>query len=194
MQVGSRPYPDDAELDRVLAHLAGKGYDIERVAGVSLGGCCDAFGTDRVGAMRPEAHAHVSAKSAMRGWICVKSGKPEKVRTASGRPTAMLIHEVAHIVTWAGHTVAWIKAVTTLGAPAEGRKYAKRNADRRARPPAIWYWTDRETGERKTGTHREMLDKNKDDDGCGSMLRWWDHWHDGEHWGERGIATCKENR
>ena len=121
----STVYPDDAELDRVLAHLAGRGYDIDRVAGVSLGGCCDAFGTDRIGAMRRSAHAHTSPRSTWRGWICFKSGKPERVRTATGKPTTLLIHEVGHIVTWDGHTARWRAAVSKLGAPAEARKYER---------------------------------------------------------------------
>lgn len=121
----STTYPDDAELDRVLAHLDGKGYDLARVAGVSLGGCCLAFGTERKGAMRRRAHAHTGAQSAMRGWICFLSSKPERVRTATGRPTTTLIHEVGHIVTWEGHTARWRKAVSALGAPAEARKYGR---------------------------------------------------------------------
>ena len=157
----STVYADHVSLETVLNVLDGKGYDISRVAGVSLGGCCTAFGTERVGAMRNPAHAHTSAKSEWRGWICFKSAKPERVRTATGRPTTLLIHEVGHIVTWAGHTVKWIAAVKALGAPAEAKKYEARNKARRERPPAIWYWTNRTTGERETGTHRQMMEATR---------------------------------
>jgi hypothetical protein len=152
-------YPFDANT--VLATLAGKGYDIERVAGISLGGCCDAFGTDRTGAMRRSGHAHTDVRSEWRGWICIKSGKPEKIVTASGRASTLLIHEVAHIVTWAGHTVRWRKAVADLGAPGEAKRYEASAKARKARPPATWYWHDRVTGEQMTGTYRQMMEATK---------------------------------
>ena len=28
-------------------------------------------------------------------------------------------------------------------------------------------------------------------EGCWTMLRWWDRWHDGKHYGDRGIAACE---
>jgi hypothetical protein len=93
------------------------------LAGISMGGCCDAIGTDRTGSFRRKAHAHNHAGDEMRGWICFLSAKPEKLVAPSGRPTALFAHEYAHImVPSAGHGERWRRAVTALGHPAEAKR------------------------------------------------------------------------
>ncbi len=135
--------PKAYEDYRAAVHLlAGRGYDVGRVAGISLGGCVDAIGTDRRGAMRRVAHAHTGVHSPNRGWICVNSGKESRILTATGRPTYVLIHEVAHIVTWDGHTARWGKAVTALGAPGEAKRYAAAAKRRKARAANTLYFHD----------------------------------------------------
>lgn len=112
-----------AALSALYARAEAKGYKARAVAGVSLGGCCDAIGTTRKGAFRRTAHAHTSGSDPRRDWICVLSGKVERLVSPTGKPTATLIHEYAHILTHAGHTDAWRKAVAALGAPAEAVRY-----------------------------------------------------------------------
>jgi len=87
------------------------------VTGVSLGGCVDAVGTDRRGAFRHMAHAHTEAKSEHRGWICVLSSKPERLVTATGKPTRLFWHEWAHIATGQGHTEKFRETLRKVGQP-----------------------------------------------------------------------------
>lgn len=73
---------------------------------------------------RRQAHAHTEPRSSHRGWICILSAKPERAVSASGRPTRLLIHEVAHMFApsdW--HGERWQRAVTLLGAPSEVTMY-----------------------------------------------------------------------
>jgi len=85
--------------------------------GVYVGGCIDernAWGIWE----STRSHAHNSSKSEWLGWICVL--KPEDVLTASGRPTATLLHELAHLLAPnSHHSRRWKVAVTELGAGQE---------------------------------------------------------------------------
>lgn len=102
----------------VLSRARVAGYDPQRVTGVSIYGCVDAHGTDRLGAMRRSAHAHTSPRSLTRGTFCIKGG--------TGRMThRLLAHEIAHLLVMAGHTKAWRECVTALGHPAEAKRYAR---------------------------------------------------------------------
>lgn len=56
--------------------------------GIARGGCVD--GGHR---FRRRAHAHLDGP--YRGWICVLSAK-RPLRTASGKPSMLMIHEFAH--------------------------------------------------------------------------------------------------
>lgn len=121
------PYTDptfQAALDGLYDRAAQHGYRPRPIAGLAVGGCCDAFGTTRQGAFRKAAHAHTSGSHL--DWICVRSRRPERLITPTGKPTALLIHEYAHVLMHAGHVERWRKAVTDLGAPAEARMYAGR--------------------------------------------------------------------
>lgn len=95
------------------------------VAGIAVGGCVEAIGTGREGAFRRSAHAHTTGD--WRGWICVRSRRPERLVTATGRPSRLLIHEVAHIATRTGHDARWRAMVARLGAPSEAQRTRRRS-------------------------------------------------------------------
>ena len=123
------------------------GYDADRLTGISLYGCAEAIGTERQGAMRRSAHAHVRGELA--GTICVKGGPKRLTRR-------LLAHEMAHVLVRAGHTARWRTCVTRLGHPAEAKRY-----EHPKRTSAVWFWTDPATGERRTGTYREMTEAKR---------------------------------
>lgn len=119
-------------LDEVAAPLAWlaerareRGYQPAALAGISVGGCVDAHGTSRVGAMRRSAHAHNHAGDPHEGWLCFKAFGREHLRTGSGLPSALLRHEYAHLLGRDGHGIRWRRAVTALGAPAEAKRYIR---------------------------------------------------------------------
>lgn len=127
----ARPGSDD-RLPAIVAALEEKGRRLWlgrewRVQGIAIGGCVDAVGTGRKGAMRRQGHAHTSAKAAMRGWVCIASGRMDRVLTPTGRATALLIHEVAHVLSMSGHDARWRRTVAALGAPAEAAGYVRRS-------------------------------------------------------------------
>lgn len=130
----------EAGLRRALV----EGYDPRRLIGVSLDGCADAIGTERLGAMRRSAHAHTAAGDSFRGWVCFKGGERRVTRR-------LFAHELAHVLVYSGHTAAWGRAVGDLGAPGESRHVRAR------RPAMTWYWTDPD-GTRRAGSHREMME------------------------------------
>jgi hypothetical protein len=77
---------------------------------------------------RAQAHAHNDNKTRAQqqffGWICVRSQK--RLRTASGKPSRTMMHELAHILTPNhGHDDAWRKKMVELGQPIP-RHYQKR--------------------------------------------------------------------
>ena len=92
------------------------------VAGISVGGCAEAIGTPRRGAFRRRAHAHNHPRDPRFGWICILSARAGRVVTPTGRPSALLAHEYAHLLAPnSGHRQRWRAAVTALGHPAEAR-------------------------------------------------------------------------
>lgn len=111
-------------VDRAVDALIERGGIDRRPAGISMGGCVRAFGTDRVGAMRRSAHAH-TGRDDFRGWLCFKSTKPERLTTAVGRPTRLFAHEWAHIAVWDGHGRRWRALMARLGHPAEAKRYER---------------------------------------------------------------------
>ncbi len=92
------------------------------VAGISVGGCAEAIGTPRRGAFRRRGHAHNHPRDPRFGWICILSARAGRVVTPTGRPSALLAHEYAHLLAPnSGHRQRWRAAVTALGHPAEAK-------------------------------------------------------------------------
>jgi len=99
---------------------AAAGLHAVPVAGISVGGCAEAIGTPRRGAFRRRAHAHNHPRDSRFGWICILSARAGRVVTPTGRPSARLAHEYAHLLAPnSGHGERWRAAVTALGHPAE---------------------------------------------------------------------------
>lgn len=119
--------PLDPDVHRAaIAALATKaaaaGIRAVPVAGISVGGCADAIGTPRRGAFRRRAHAHNHPRDPRFGWICILSTRAGRVVTPTGRPSALLAHEYAHLLAPnSGHGERWRAAVTALGHPAEAK-------------------------------------------------------------------------
>jgi hypothetical protein len=92
------------------------------VAGIFIGGCVDRGEGSR---FRARAHAH-NHSGANYGWICFLSEK--RVFTAGNKPSRILWHEYAHILTPKhGHDDAWRATMKNLGQPLPARyKKAKR--------------------------------------------------------------------
>lgn len=101
------------------------GYTPADIAGISVGGCCAAIGTERKGAFRRKAHAHnhTNTKYPHSGWLCFLSSRLDNLVTASGGPTRLFAHEYAHLlVPNQGHTVKWGQAISALGHPADAER------------------------------------------------------------------------
>ena len=76
------------------------------VKGVYVGGCISRG--DTKGFYYALAHAHTYANS-HQGWICVRSKR--RALESNGKPSQIMLHELAHILTLKGHTDKWrIKA------------------------------------------------------------------------------------
>lgn len=71
--------------------------------GIFVGGCVERGDGSR---FRAKAHAHTSGEH--KGWMCVLSAK----RLES---EAIMLHEVAHLITLQGHTDKWRKCVLEIG-------------------------------------------------------------------------------
>ena len=97
------------------------------VIAISLGGCAEAIGTERQGAMRRSAHAHTAARDPLRGTICVKSPSPSRLVTPSERLTRLGWHEWAHIYTGQGHTQRWRSLLRSVGQKAEATQYDRKD-------------------------------------------------------------------
>ena len=109
-----------AAIAALATKAAAAGIRAGPVAGISVGGCADAIGTPRRGAFRRRAHAHNHRRDPCFGWICILSTSPARVVTPTGRPSALLAHEYAHLLAPnSGHGERWRAAVTALGHPAE---------------------------------------------------------------------------
>jgi hypothetical protein len=95
------------------------------LVGVFVGGCVDRGDGS---SFRRRAHAHNVTGGSHFGWVCIRSAG--RVRTASGNPSTLFLHEYAHIVTPNhGHDAAWRAAITALGRPAETERMRRRRKD-----------------------------------------------------------------
>lgn len=77
--------------------------------GVFVGGCVDRGDGS---SFRAKAHAHT--KEPHKGWICVRSAKRLYV-AGTERPSKLMLHELAHILTGHGHDDMWRREVRRLG-------------------------------------------------------------------------------
>ncbi|MGE3073953.1 MAG: hypothetical protein AB7N24_11895 [Dehalococcoidia bacterium] len=111
-----------AAVTALVAKAAAAGIPAVPVAGISVGGCAEAIGTPRRGAFRRRAHAHNHPRDPLFGWICILSTSAGRLLTPTGRPSALLAHEYAHLLAPnSGHGERWRTAVTALGHPAQAR-------------------------------------------------------------------------
>ena len=121
MTVEQGPQPD------VTALLRANGWP---VLGVFVGGCVARGIGSSFHAM---AHTHDGRNGGdpFVGWICVRSTK--RVLTASGQPTRILLHEVAHVLApKASHgSAAFVKALAAVGIRTDS--YSRAGRSRAAR-------------------------------------------------------------
>jgi hypothetical protein len=94
---GVQPYPDFEKYPEFK--------------GLFVGGCVKrGIGSS----FRHQAHAHNYLKDPLLGWICVRS--PRRLCTASGKPSQLMLHEVAHLLcTGHGHDDLWRATARSLG-------------------------------------------------------------------------------
>jgi hypothetical protein len=94
----------------------------QRLWGVYVGDGC-VTGADPLEWLAIKAHAHV-ADDPWAGWICIADR--DQVLTGTGRPTHLLIHELAHISTnTTKHDRRWRDEATRMGARREAAKYER---------------------------------------------------------------------
>lgn len=83
--------------------------DMPHFAGLYIGGCVSAHGFGDT-----FAHSHVRRKGLEPwGWVCFRF--PGYITDATGEPSWILKHELAHIMTDEEHTVAWGAALEAMG-------------------------------------------------------------------------------
>lgn len=92
---------------------------------VFVGGCVE---RGEGSSFRAMAHAHNDSRHDENfGWICVRS--TYRVLTDSGKPTTLMLHEIAHVLTPnEGHTAKWAACLSGLGAPGEAKRVRARYA------------------------------------------------------------------
>ena len=85
-------------------------YKEQGYKGTFVGGCVERGDGS---SFRAKAHAHIDKRDIFQGWICVRSMK--RVFMKDGRPSKLMIHELAHILTRSGHDGKWALKVRELG-------------------------------------------------------------------------------
>lgn len=97
--------------------------EMPEIVGLFVGGCVERGDGS---SFRASGHAHMLPDDAYPGWVCIRSAK--RVYTASGRPTTLMWHEYAHVLTGEGHTARWRATMVRLGRPAEAERYRRNRA------------------------------------------------------------------
>jgi hypothetical protein len=101
--------------------LAFRPYYARGLKGIYVGGCVE---RGEGSSFRASAHAHNQPGYTCYGWICVRSAR--KVLRDDGRPTPLMWHELAHILTPGhGHDDTWRAKMRELGQQIRG-KYKRR--------------------------------------------------------------------
>lgn len=80
--------------------------------GVFLGGCVERGDGS---SFRARAHAHISGPKVSQiydGWICVRS---RRRLMNGGRPSNLMLHELAHLISRQGHTDKFRAVLRSLG-------------------------------------------------------------------------------
>lgn len=77
--------------------------------GVFLGGCVDRGDGS---SFRRKAHAHARTQT-NQGWICVRS-RHRLMSTNGRKPSLLMYHELAHLISKQGHTDKWRQAMREL--------------------------------------------------------------------------------
>ena len=78
--------------------------------GIYVGGCVE---RGEGSSFRAIAHAHTDKRDLYHNWICVRSGK--RLYTGSGKPSQIMLHELAHILSGHGHTDKWRAMAREVG-------------------------------------------------------------------------------
>ena len=109
-----------AAVAALMARAVAAGTPALPLARVSGGGGARANRPPRRGAFRRRAHAHNHPRDPLFGWICILSTRAGRRLTPTGRPSALLAHEYAHLLAPnSGHGERWRIAITALGHPAQ---------------------------------------------------------------------------
>jgi hypothetical protein len=81
-------------------------------------------GVDPLEWRKIDAHAHTAKDDEWAGWICISD--PKAVITPTGRPTHVLLHELAHLmVPNSAHNKKWYDTLVRLGGATEAKKFYK---------------------------------------------------------------------